>query len=154
MKILRLVVSLIIPFVAGSIGNLATLPNLPGWYAALEKPSFNPPNWVFGPVWTTLYVLMGIALWLVWISAKKHSKRRAYWLFGAQLVFNALWSIVFFGLHAPWLALGVLVALFVVIVATAKEFRIFSPWAAILLIPYAAWVMFAGFLNTAIAVLN
>lgn len=154
MNILKLVASVVISFVAGGIGSLATVPNIPTWYANLDKPAFQPPNWVFGPVWSTLYLLMGIALWLVWTAKTKDSKKRAYILFGAQLVLNALWSLVFFGLHWTWLAVVVIVALWIVIALTIREFAKFSKPAAWLLVPYIAWVTFASVLNTAVAILN
>jgi tryptophan-rich sensory protein len=154
MKVFKLIISLVISFAAGAVGSLATIPNIPGWYAGLDKPWFNPPNWVFGPVWTTLYVLMAIALYLVWTAKVKTDKTRVYWLFGIQLLLNASWSIVFFGLHAPWLAVFVIVALLVTLIATAYEFSKSSQWAGVLLFPYIAWVLFAALLNIAVAFLN
>lgn len=130
------------------------MPNIPTWYAQLDKPWFNPPNWVFGPVWSTLYLLMGIALYLVWTAKTKDSKKRAYSIFGAQLVLNLLWSVVFFGLHQSWLAVVVIVALWITIALTIREFAKFSRPAAWLLVPYIAWVTFASALNIAVAVLN
>jgi len=153
-RVVKLLVSIVISFVAGGIGSLATIPNIPTWYAALEKPFFNPPNWVFGPVWTLLYILMGASLYLVWTSKGKGSKQTAYRLFGAQLVLNALWSVVFFGLHQPWLAVVVIVALLVVLVVALRVFAKHSKAAAWLLIPYIAWVCFATVLNTGVALLN
>ncbi len=149
----RLAISLLLPYAAAAIGNLATIPNIPSWYAALEKPLLNPPNFVFGPVWTVLYVLMGISLFLVWNSGGA-VKQRAYIAFGVQLVLNTLWSIVFFGLHQPWIAAFVIVALIVAIVATIVTFRRYSMIAVWLLVPYLAWVCFATYLNIGIALLN
>lgn len=154
MNILKLVASIVISFVVGGVGSLATVPNIPTWYAQLDKPWFNPPNWVFGPVWSTLYLLMGIALYLVWTAKTKDSKKRAYSIFGAQLVLNLLWSVVFFGLHQSWLAVVVIVALWITIALTIREFAKFSRPAAWLLVPYIAWVTFASALNIAVAVLN
>ena len=154
MNILKLVGSILLSFAAGGLGTLATTPNIPTWYAQLDKPWFNPPNWVFGPVWSTLYLLMGIALWLVWIAKSDRSKKRAYILFGTQLVLNALWSVVFFGLHQPWAAVIVIVALWIAIALNIREFAKFSKPAAWLLVPYIAWVSFASLLNISIAILN
>lgn len=149
-----LVLSIAASFAAGAIGSLATIPNIPSWYAALEKPALNPPNWVFGPVWSLLYLLMGIALALVILEAGKRSKEKAYSWFGAQLVLNALWSLVFFGLHAPWLGVVVIVALIASIILVVSEFQQFNKYAAWLLVPYLAWVCFAAYLTVGIALLN
>lgn len=151
---LKLVISLAIPFIAAFIGSLATTSSIPDWYAALEKPFFNPPNWLFGPVWTVLYLLMGMSLYLVWSSSVQQSKRPAFSWFGIQLVFNTLWSIVFFGLHAPELALVVILALIGSIAVTMRRFWPFSRMASYLLVPYILWVIFASALNLSIAILN
>lgn len=153
-RVVKLLLSIALSFVAGGIGSLATVPNIPTWYAALEKPFFNPPNWVFGPVWTLLYVLMGVSLYLIWINKGKKPKQSAYNLFGAQLVLNALWSIVFFGLHQPWLAVIVIMALLTTLTLTIRSFAPYSKMAAWLLVPYIAWVSFATTLNISIALLN
>lgn len=135
---------------AGVIGSVFTISAIPTWYAGLVKPDVRPPNWVFGPVWTTLYALMGIAGYLVW------SKRRgqALRIFGVQLVLNATWSIIFFGLQSPGWALVNIVALWLAIVGTIKEFYRVSKPAAYLLVPYLVWVSFASYLNYSIWVLN
>lgn len=153
-RFLKFVISIGVSLGAGAIGSLATTPNIPTWYAALEKPFFNPPNWVFGPVWTLLYILMGVSLYLVWTAKSKQSKQRAYTLFAIQLALNTLWSIVFFGLQQPWWAVIVIVMLLVAIGLTMQAFSKFSRTAALLLIPYIAWVTFATALNTAVAILN
>lgn len=150
---LKFIISIVAPFGAGAIGNLATLPNIPTWYAALEKPWFNPPNELFGPVWSLLYLLMGLSLYLVW-SNKKQGSRNGYIAFAVQLVLNSLWSIVFFGLHQPWWALGVILGLIFAIIMTMREFWKTSKLATWLLVPYVAWVSFATCLNFAIAFLN
>lgn len=139
---------------AGVLGSLATMPNIPTWYAALEKPLLNPPNWVFGPVWTTLYVLMGIALALVILQKTAPSKRPAYVWFGVQLALNILWSVTFFGLQQPWLGLMVITALLMSIIFTMRVFYTVKPLATWLLVPYLAWVSFASYLNVGIALLN
>ena len=155
-KPVKLLISLGISFAAGAIGSLATTPNIPNWYQTLDKPAFNPPNWVFGPVWTLLYILMGIALYLVWTSPikQKQTKLIQYAWFGVQLILNALWSIVFFGWHFTGLGIVIIFALLASILVTARLFWPISHTAAYLLAPYVAWVSFASTLNIAIAALN
>jgi translocator protein len=136
---------------AGALGGAVTAPAIPGWYAGLVKPSFNPPNWLFAPVWTALYLLMAIAAWLVW---RRGNARTPLMLFALQLVLNSIWSLLFFGLHRVDLALLDIVLLLGTIVATAVAFRPRSAVAALLLAPYLAWVSFATVLNFAIWRLN
>lgn len=145
--------SILLSFAAGGIGSLATVPNIPTWYVGLDKPPLLPPNWIFGPVWTTLYILMGIALALVILRAS-NDKRKAYAWFGAQLVLNTLWSVVFFGFHLPWLAAAIIIALIGAIIMTIITFRRLAPSATWLLVPYLAWVCFATYLNVGVAILN
>lgn len=152
-KVATLIGSILISLAAGGIGSLATIPNIPSWYAQLDKPPFLPPNEIFGPMWTFLYILMGIALALV-ILRKAKDKRLAYIWFGVQLTLNTLWSIVFFGLHQPWPAVVIIVALIISIVMTIRQFRRLVPATFWLLIPYLAWVCFATYLNTGVAILN
>lgn len=141
-------------FAAGAVGSLATIPNIPTWYAALEKPALNPPNWIFGPVWSVLYVLMGVALALIILKSSKLPKQRAYFWFGFQLILNTLWSLVFFGLHSPLLGVIVIIALIATIALTIREFYRISPSPAWLLAPYLAWVCFATYLTVGISLLN
>ena len=152
----RLVACILVCQAAGAVGSLFTLSSLDSWYAALSKPSFNPPGWVFGPAWTILYTLMGIAAWLVWRRGGLWSPpvRYALSLFAVQLFLNALWSVLFFGLKSPLLALADIIALWVAILATAVAFRPLSPAAAWLMTSYLAWVTFAAVLNAAIWRLN
>ena len=135
----------------GALGAAVTAPSIPTWYAALAKPSFNPPNWLFAPVWTALYVLMAIAAWLVW---RRGNARLPLALFAVQLVLNSAWSLLFFGLHRVDLALVDIVSLLAAIIATALAFRARSTVASLLLLPYFAWVSFATMLNVAIWRLN
>jgi tryptophan-rich sensory protein len=121
------------------------------WYATLQKPSFNPPNWVFPPAWSVLYVLMAIAAWRVW---KRDGLSAAIVLWAVQLLFNAAWMWLFFGLHRPGLALADIVTLLVLIVATTGAFWRRDRWAGGLLVPYIAWVAFAAALNLALWQLN
>ena len=150
-----LVFSILISQLAGIIGSLTTMPAITGWYASLNKPFFNPPNWIFGPVWITLYTLMGISLYLVWIKngkKKKHSNIIAFFL--THLVFNSLWSIVFFGLKNISLALIIILILWTMIFTLIKKFKEINKSSAYLLFPYLAWVTFATLLNFAIWQLN
>jgi len=147
------VAALLLCQVAGGIGALATMPSIPGWYAALHKPAFNPPNWIFGPVWTVLYIMMGVALFLVARRGfRKFASALRVFLF--QLVLNSLWSVVFFGMHRPGAAFAVILVLLAAIIWTIALFRRPSLTAAWLLVPYAAWVSFASVLNFAVWQLN
>jgi len=155
MNIPKLIVSIVICQLVGFIGSILTRPAIPTWYASLIKPSFTPPNWVFGPVWIILYFLMGIAASLVW---QKGLEQKQVWnaliLFGVQLVLNALWSFVFFGLRSPLAGVIEIFILAVAIIFTIQSFFRISKAAGILLIPYFLWVAFASGLNLSIYVLN
>ncbi len=153
--ILKLIVSLIICQLAGFVGSLFTTPSIPIWYAALEKPSFTPPNWVFSPVWISLFVLMGISLFLVWQKSFHYPGVSGAMLwFGIQLFLNMLWSILFFGLKSPFFAFVGIIFLWVAIFLTLiKSFKV-SRLASVLLVPYICWVSFAAILNFAIWNLN
>lgn len=153
-KFLKLLISIAISFSAALIGGLATSSSIPTWYADLEKPLLNPPNFVFGPVWTVLYVFIGISLYLVWTKTSSLSKRRAFTAFGVQIVLNTAWSLVFFGLQLPWVALAIIAALIAAIIWYMRVSLPISKAAAILLIPYLLWVCFATYLNLGIAMLN
>lgn len=140
---------------AGIIGTFFTSSAIPTWYAALEKPALNPPSWLFGPVWTMLYALMGIAAFLVWRRGfERPDVKRALVIFGGQLLLNTTWSILFFGLRNPLIALMNIILLWILIVLTIIVFfRIVKP-SAYLLIPYLLWVSFATYLNWSIYLLN
>ncbi len=124
------------------------------WYEALQKPSWSPPNWIFGPVWTALYILMGIAAWLLWRRRGFGGARGALALFGAQLVLNAAWSWLFFGLRSPGAALIGILILWLAIFATVLAFARHHRLAAMLLFPYLTWVSFATILNFRIWQMN
>jgi benzodiazapine receptor len=148
---LGLVGWLVVSLAAGGVGSRF----MPGaWYASLAKPSWTPPNGVFGPVWTALYVMMGVAAWLVWRRAGFKAAAAALVAFLAQLVLNALWSYLFFGLHRPGVALIEIGALWVAILATVVLFWRENPRAGALMLPYLAWVGFASVLNFALWRLN
>ena len=153
--ILKLVASIILCQLAGLIGSLATVPAIPTWYESLKKPFFNPPNWIFGPVWTGLYALMGVSLFLAWQRRKDNSQVNiALVFFFLQLMLNVLWSIAFFGLRSPLLGLMDIVLLWTAILLTIRKFLNISRAAALLLVPYILWVSFAVLLNLSLWVLN
>jgi translocator protein len=142
---------LVLSFSAAAIGGLF----MPGaWFATLKKPSWNPPNWIFGPVWTALYTTMAIAAWLVWKRGGFAGQRVALSLFLAQLLFNALWSPLFFGMHHPGLAFADIALLWLALLGTVAAFWSARPLAGALLVPYLAWVTFASALNFALWRLN
>lgn len=139
----------------GILGALFTTQAIPTWYMTLNKPTFAPPNWIFGPVWTTLYLLMGISLYLILQEGwKKRSVRTAAKYFMVQLGLNFIWTPLFFGLRSPLLGLIIISILLIFIILTMKKFAGISKVAFYLLIPYLIWVSFATILNAAIVVLN
>ena len=152
---MKFIISILIPLAVGGISGFFTTKAIPGWYAQLNKPWFNPPNWLFSPVWTSLYIMMGIALWLVWKSdAPQILKRRAIYLFAAQLVLNFFWSLIFFNLHQIGLALVEIIAMWGMILLSIVAFAKINKAAAWLLVPYISWVSFATILNYSIWQLN
>jgi translocator protein len=151
---MKLVYSLLITIGVGAIAGFATASNINAWYAKLSKPSFNPPNWIFGPVWTVLYILMGIALFLVWKQPASDKKSKALGFFFLQLFLNFCWSFIFFYFHRIGLALIDICLLWIFIIVTIFLFSGFSKPASWLLVPYICWVSFATILNAAIFKLN
>ena len=149
-ELLTLFAILAATLAVGYLASLVTVPNIPGWYAGLHKPAFNPPNAVFAPVWTTLYVLMAVAAWRVWRKAGV----RPLGLYVVQLALNFAWSFIFFGAHAVGAALLEIALLFVAVAFTMRAFWRLDRVAGWLFVPYAAWVFFAGVLNAAIWRLN
>lgn len=150
---LKLVISLLLPQLVGGTGALFTITSINSWYQTINKPFFNPPGWIFGPVWTTLYVMMGIACYLIWKSGHPQ-KKLLLTLYFVQLGLNGLWSPVFFGMESPILGLVVIVPLLVSVFLCVKKFKLVSLWASGLMIPYLAWVSFATVLNFSIWWLN
>ncbi len=140
--------------IAGALGSWFSMDGLRDWYPALAKPWFTPPSWVFGPVWTLLYVLMGIAAAIVSKYGDLEGRREALALFGTQLAFNAIWSMVFFGLRSPLLGLVVIAVLWMMIAACVYGFWQLNKAASVLMMPYLAWVSFASMLNLAIFQMN
>jgi len=154
-KFLTPIIFIIISQAAGIIGSIFTSPAIPGWYASLNKPSFNPPGWVFGPVWIILYTMMGLAAWLVWQKwGESGLAKTAVILFFIHLVFNTLWSFLFFGLQNPLLAFIEIIILWAMILALIILYYQLDKRAAYLMIPYLLWVSFAALLNFSIWRLN
>lgn len=149
-----LIVLIAICLTAAGAGGLVTRPNIQSWYANLAKPAWTPPDWVFGPVWTGLYLSMAVAAWLVWRQGGMARAYRALALFTTQLMLNVAWSCLFFGLHSPGAGLIDILLLWAAIAATASSFWSRSVWAGVLLLPYLAWVTFAAGLNGAVWWLN
>lgn len=147
---LALALALAACFAAAGVGSLFTAPAIPVWYVSLRKPAWSPPDWLFGPVWTLLYISMAVAAWLVWRGHGFRGARLALALFVAQLVLNALWSVVFFGWKRPGLAFVEIMLLWAAILATTVAFWQLSRPAGWLMIPYLWWVTFAAFLNHSI----
>lgn len=154
-KFLKLFLAVVICQGAGIVGSIFTTPSISTWYKTLIRLELAPPNWVFGPVWTTLFLMMGIALFLVWEKDHKSKLAKiALAVFGVQLVLNTLWSILFFGLQNPFVAFIELIFLWLAILATIILFAKISKPAAWLLVPYILWVSFAGYLNFSFYSLN
>ena len=157
---IALILFVAIAFGVAALGTIATFQNVNGWYADADKAFWTPPNALFGPVWTVLYTLMSVAAWLVWRQPTSPARSRALAFYIAQLVLNAIWTPVFFGLYpligppALWTALVIIAALDVMVLLTMLRFWRVRRLAAVLLIPYWAWVLYATTLNAALAVLN
>lgn len=154
-RVIKLIVALAVCQIAGLVASLFTTPAFAGWYAALEKPGFTPPNWVFSPVWIGLFVLMAVAAFLVWNKGfSTKGVKTALAFFGIQLLLNVLWSILFFGCRSPFLALVEIVTLWLAITVTILTFYRVSKPAAFMLVPYLLWVTFTATLSFAIFRLN
>ncbi len=152
--VIGLFVSISICFIAAGIGGWVTGSSVDGWFASVNKPTWNPPNWVFGPVWSTLYLMMAISAWLVWKDSSLKNSRTALGWFAVQLVLNVLWSVLFFGLQQPGWAVVEIAGLWVSILVTILLFAKSSRLAAGLMTPYLLWVSFASYLNYTIWLLN
>jgi len=154
-NIFKLLASVLLCQLAGAIGSVFTASSLENWYPLLEKPVFNPPSWIFFPVWITLYTLMGISFYIIWEKGLQHRDVKVGLLiFGIQLVLNSLWSFLFFGLRSPNYAFIEIIFLWFAIFLTIVQFRKISKTASYLLIPYILWVSFAMLLNYYIWILN
>jgi len=153
-KFFKLLLSLILPIGLGSIAGIFTSKEIAGWFASLNKPSFNPPSYLFGPVWTALYILMGISMFLIWNTPKTELRQKALAIFGIQLFFNFWWSILFFSFHTLLLSVINILVLWFLIIYMISLFKNIKPVAAYLQIPYLLWVTFATVLNISIFYLN
>lgn len=153
-KNLLIIPSILLPLIVGFIGSLFTTPYIDTWYAQLNKPFFNPPNWIFSPVWTTLFILMGVAFFIILKKKNSAKKTRAILAFFIQLILNLSWSFIFFFLKNPGFAFLEIIILFLAILCTMLYFSRLSKLSAYLLIPYIAWVSFAAILNFYIWQLN
>lgn len=152
---LKLLISIFIPMAVGGLSGLATSRGVQDWYPTLVKPPFNPPSWVFGPVWTVLYLSMGVAAFLVWQRGLNNAPvRLALAFFLGQLALNGLWSVLFFGMQSPGLAFIEIVVLWAAIGITVVLFWRVVPVAGVILLPYEVWVSFAAVLNGSIWILN
>jgi translocator protein len=151
----KLIISLIIPLAVGFIASYFTMASVTTWYAKLSKPFFTPPNWLFGPAWTVLYIMMGISLYLVWTKIIEHKRvKNAITFFSIQLALNFFWSILFFGLKHPFIAFTEIIVLWIFILFTIIKFHRISRTSAYILIPYLLWVTFAACLNLAVVLMN
>ncbi|MCF6131092.1 TspO/MBR family protein [Flavobacterium wongokense] len=155
MKILKIILLVVVCTTLGYLSGMVTRDSITTWYPTLVKPVFNPPNWIFAPVWTLLYIMMGIAAGLVWTSdSDEKTVKKALGFFAIQFALNVIWSYLFFGLHNPLLALIEIVLLLLMIFETYNQFKRIDKLAGFLLIPYLAWVSFATILNASIWWLN
>ncbi len=152
---LKIILSVVACLLLGGISGIATTSSITGWYTTITKPSFNPPNWIFGPAWTLLYILMGIAFALIWnAGTEKKEVKKAMKLFGLQLILNLIWSFLFFTMQNPAIAFIDIVILLIAINTTIRHFSAINKTSAYLLIPYLLWVSFATLLNGSIWYLN
>jgi len=149
-----LLISILIALSAGFIGSLFTTSSISSWYAFINKPSFSPPNWLFAPAWSLLYILMAFAAFLIWKKRDHSQTKPALMFYGIQLILNALWSIIFFGMHNPGLAFLEIIFLWSFILITLIKFYKINKTAGLLFIPYILWVSFASILNYAVWMLN
>lgn len=153
-KFLKILVAVSLPLLVGSIAGLATSPNIKSWYAYLQKPVFSPPNWIFGPMWSLLYILMGVGLYMIWESEKSDLRRRALIVFFVQLAFNFAWSFIFFEFRLIGVAFIEILLVWISVAAMIYTFYPVNKKAALLQIPYILWVTFASLLNGAVWALN
>ncbi len=153
-QVVGLALLVLICFAAAGVGGLLTRPAIENWYSILRKPAWTPPNWIFGPVWSALYLAMAVAAWLVWRKAGLSAAKLALALFGLQLLFNVAWSAIFFGLRMPGPAFAEIMILCLLILATTVAFWAISRLAGALMVSYLLWVSFATALNFAIWRLN
>jgi len=150
----KLIVSIAVPLVVGFGSSIWTINSIPTWYASLNKPWFTPPNYLFAPIWTALYILMGVALFLIWRSPRDRIRDYGISLFAAQLVLNVMWTFAFFGLQNTLYGLPIIILLWILITATIYQFHKVDKWASYLLVPYIVWISVATALNASVYLLN
>src|SRR5574339_584886 len=153
-KIIKLIIAIALPLAVGATAGVFTSSSVQGWYSSLIKPKFSPPNWVFGPVWTTLYILMGISFYLIWTQPVSKKRNSGIFIFLLQLALNFAWSFLFFYFQQIGLALIEIILLWILIVAMIIQFYKIKPGAAFINIPYLLWVSFATVLNASYYLLN
>lgn len=154
LDIIKFVISILIPLLLGAIAGGFTSQAVPGWFASLNRPSFSPPNWIFGPVWTILYILLGLSLYLIWKQIPSKERNNAILIFSFQMFLNFIWSFVFFYFNQIGLALIVIIGLWLSIILMINRFYKIKPLAAYLNLPYILWVTFASVLNAGYFILN
>ena len=153
-KSLKLIIAILLPMVVGGFSGFLTANSINDWYVTLNQPSFNPPNWVFGPVWTTLYLIMGISLYRIWRSPATEERNQAIKIFALQMTLNFFWSLIFFKWHLIGLALLEIIVMWIAIAMMIHHFRKLDAAAGYMNIPYLLWVSFASVLNGAYFILN
>jgi len=153
-KSLKLIIAILLPMVVGGLSGFLTANAIGTWYTTLNQPSFNPPNWVFGPVWTTLYLIMGISLYRIWRLPVSEERNKAIGIFALQMTLNFFWSLIFFKWHLIGLALVEIILMWLMIAAMIHHFRKLDAAAGYMNIPYLLWVSFASVLNGAYFILN
>jgi len=153
-KLVKLIISILLPLLVGGVSGYLTNSEINGWFAALSKPAFNPPDYVFGPVWTILYLLMGVSMFMIWITPSTPLRQNALKIYAVQLFLNFWWSILFFHYHLLFFSIFDIVAMWIFIYYTIHIFKQINPLAAYLQIPYLLWVSFATILNISIWWLN
>lgn len=151
----KLITSIAVPLIVGFLSSFFTINSIPTWYQTLTKPMLTPPNWLFAPAWTIIYILIGVSLYFVWIKGFKNKKvKTAIYFFSVQLILNFFWTFLFFGLKSPFIASMEIVALWILILLTIIKFYKISKMAAYMLIPYILWVSFASYLSFSVFLLN
>ncbi len=153
-KSIKLIIAILLPMVIGGFSGFLTANSINDWYTTLQQPSFNPPNWVFGPVWTTLYLIMGISLYRIWILPVSEERNFAIVVFFGQMILNFFWSLIFFRWHLIGTALAEIILMWVMIATMIHLFKKLDKVAGIMNVPYLLWVTFASVLNAAYFVLN
>lgn len=153
-KSIKLIIAILLPMVVGGFSGFLTANSINGWYSILQQPSFNPPNWVFAPVWTTLYLIMGISLYRIWSLPVSEERNNAIGIFALQMTLNFFWSLIFFRWHLIGVALAEIILMWVAIATMIHLFKKLDTAAGLMNVPYLLWVTFASILNAAYFILN